>query len=187
MGTPTLTLSLFMCSHEDKFDGVLIHSRNICSQLGAMSLFGNKLSFLLKPQVQTSENSRGLWIWQLWNWQIICLHPAESTLGDTTLLWVDSEAWHSAVHGVAKSRTWLDNWTEPLPFISFPQLFVKPPLTITLPFCISFPWEWFWPLSSVQCYEPLSVFLQAFCLPDLIHYLHCIIIKLFDLGHIWMA
>ena len=26
---------------------------------------------------------------------------------------MDREAWHAAVHGVAKSRTWLSNWTEP--------------------------------------------------------------------------
>ena len=24
----------------------------------------------------------------------------------------DKEAWHAAVHGVAKSLTWLSNWTE---------------------------------------------------------------------------
>ena len=25
----------------------------------------------------------------------------------------DREAWHAAVHGVAKSQTWLSDWTEP--------------------------------------------------------------------------
>ena len=35
-----------------------------------------------------------------------------------TWVWVNSgsldrEAWHAAVHGVTKSRTWLSNWTEP--------------------------------------------------------------------------
>ena len=25
---------------------------------------------------------------------------------------MDMEAWHAAVHGVAKSHTWLSNWTE---------------------------------------------------------------------------
>ena len=27
---------------------------------------------------------------------------------------MDREAWHSTVHGVAKSRTWLIDWTEQL-------------------------------------------------------------------------
>ena len=26
---------------------------------------------------------------------------------------IDGEIWHTAVHGVAKSRTWLSNWNEP--------------------------------------------------------------------------
>jgi len=25
---------------------------------------------------------------------------------------MDREAWHAAVHGVTKSRTWLSNWTD---------------------------------------------------------------------------
>ena len=26
---------------------------------------------------------------------------------------MDREAWHAVVHGVAKSQTWLSDWTEP--------------------------------------------------------------------------
>ena len=39
----------------------------------------------------------------------------------------------------------------------FSQLFVKPPQTTILPFCISFPWGWSWSQSPVQCQEPLSI------------------------------
>ena len=33
-------------------------------------------------------------------------------LGRLQELVMDSEAWHAVVHGVAKGRTWLSNWTE---------------------------------------------------------------------------
>ena len=42
-----------------------------------------------------------------------------------------------------------------LPF--FPQLFVRPPQTTILLFCISFSWGWSWSLSPVQCHEPPSI------------------------------
>ena len=46
-----------------------------------------------------------------------------------------------------------------LPFFS--QLFVRPPQTTSLPFCISFSWGCFWSLPPVQCYKLPSVVLQA--------------------------
>ena len=33
-------------------------------------------------------------------------------------------------------------------------------------------WGWFWSLPPVQCYEPLSIVLQAFCLSDLIPWIY---------------
>ena len=48
-----------------------------------------------------------------------------------------------------------------LPFFS--QLFVRPPQTATLLFCISFSWGWSWSLSAVQCHEPPSIVHQALC------------------------
>ena len=53
-----------------------------------------------------------------------------------------------------------------LSLIFFSQLFVSHPLTTTLPSCISFDLGWFWSLPSIQCYEPLSIVLQALCISD---------------------
>ena len=64
-------------------------------------------------------------------------------------------------------------------FSSF-HLFVRPPQTNILPFCISFSWQWSWSLPPVKCHEPLSIVLQALCLSDLIPWIchsHCIIIR----------
>ena len=47
-------------------------------------------------------------------------------------------------------------------------------------FLLSFSWGWFWSLPPVQCYEPLSIVLQALCLSDLIPWIchiHCITVK----------
>ena len=34
------------------------------------------------------------------------------SLGELGELVMDRKAWHAAIHGVAKSRTWLNDWTE---------------------------------------------------------------------------
>ena len=48
-----------------------------------------------------------------------------------------------------------------LSLLTFPQLFVKPSQTTTLPSGISFSWGWFWSLSPIQHYEPPSIVLQT--------------------------
>ena len=43
----------------------------------------------------------------------------------------------------------------------FAQLFVRPPQSTILPFCISFSSRWSWSLPPVQCREPPSIVLQT--------------------------
>ena len=48
-----------------------------------------------------------------------------------------------------------------LSLLFYSQLFVRPPQTTTLPFCISFAWGWSWFLPPVLCHEPPSIVHQA--------------------------
>ena len=75
-----------------------------------------------------------------------------------------------------------------LSLLFFSQLFLMPPKTTILPFCISFSWGWSWSLPPIQFYEPLPIVLQVFCLSDVIPWI-CFWVPLynckgFDLGHV---
>ena len=48
-----------------------------------------------------------------------------------------------------------------LSLLFFSHLFIRPPQTNILHFCISFSWRWFWSQPLVQCHEPPSIALQA--------------------------
>ena len=75
--------------------------------------------------------------------------------------------------------------------VFFSQLFVRPPQAAILPPCISFSLGWFWSVPHAQCYEFLSIVLQALCLSDLIPWIYLspplYNHKGFDLGQTWMA
>ena len=50
--------------------------------------------------------------WQRMRWQDGITDWTHMSLGELQQLVMDREAWRAAIHGVAKSRTWLCDWTD---------------------------------------------------------------------------
>ena len=106
----------------------------------------------------------------------------DRSLGELQELVIDREAWHTAVHGVAKSRTRLSDWTELMHnFVKNEKILSRFGMKLyftlyVLTLCLEFEWTWFF------------FFLWLWKRGNIIWYMaSCILLTTYDfLSEIWL-